>query len=171
MKTPLGLVMVLLVVFIFSATLVPLLDFGLLVYYSNRTEGDLVASGWAAYSQYDYEAFASRKDIADREGRAIWLDETAAKAAVEAAIRQNMKLDSSNVPMAGSYLVKTGTAVSLAIDIINPDELPYTLANGKIINETAIHIRAALPVERKAPHVRTKDLYVMADTFLISRQK
>lgn len=170
MKTPLILTIVMLVALVFSLTFVPMINFGIIVYYANRTEGDIVASGWAAYSKYDLTTFAARENIGDREGRRIWLDKPQAEDTVRSEIMKNMGLDASLVPQSDSYLVKNGMAASLDVTVINPDELPYALPDGRILNETAIHIVAQLPVEQKAPYYRTKDIYVLADTFLISRQ-
>jgi len=169
MQFPLGLMIILCVVMMIVMVIQPLSEMAILYYYGHRVQGDALAAGWAAFSDYDLEAFATREQINDREPRHIYLDRVLATQTVEDYLKENMKLDDGYYPLSGSY-IRRNFPMGVIITIINPDQLPYDMGGGNMLNETAIYLELNVPIRKEDPPYLMKTLYVTADSFLISDQ-
>lgn len=138
---------------------------------NERYNGAVSYAGWSGFQFCDLERYATRKELANREYRYIYLkDDTATRNEIKNKIADNLNLNADLSPKANSFLEDPVELVE--INIYNPDVLPVTL-KGQEYNVTTIEIVAKIIVtmpfgEKKSYEKRT---IVNADTFLMDIQK
>ncbi|MBN2794465.1 MAG: hypothetical protein JXR88_03595 [Clostridia bacterium] len=138
---------------------------------NQRYDSAVTYAGWSGFQYCDLERYATRKNLANREYRYIYLqDNSEMRKAITDKMIENLKLNADMSPKDDSFLEDAVEIVG--INIYNPDSLPAVI-NGREYNVTTIEIvtriQVILPFGEKKTY--TKRTIVNADTFLMRAQK
>lgn len=165
------LVFVILVIGIFgiaTAEWQNLMDLG------HQLKSSLIVSGKAGFNEVDLEAMASRLNVVDKEPRNLYLNKVAAENIVRQYITENLKLDGSLLATADSFIDDMSNPLIIdELTIYNPDDIGANTksSTGKDIDYTTIHIRVQVPTTSRFFNYLPMQVYVNADTFLVSDQE
>ncbi len=132
---------------------------------TNKVEGKIIASSWAAFPEVDLDILAKRHNILDEEKRDIYLIKADAESTVRDYIKKNLSLDDAYYAKEDSCItLNTSPVIINDIRVYNPDDVPAITPNGVPINRTSIYISIEFPIHINYVGDCYKKIEVVVDT-------